>query len=187
MTSVFRGAIEFFDRLGIYDVLLPFLLVFAIVFAILEKTKIFGTEGKEEIPRRSINSLVAFCIGFFVVASTQLVSTINDFLAKVTLLIIVCVFFLALVGIFYKEKDSEDDYLTKKWKMGFTITLLVAILLIFASSIKTRTNVSWLEYGWNYLLLNATSSVVSSIVLLIVVISGLVWITKGEGKPAKEE
>ena len=41
--SVFRGIIEFFEKIGIYDVVLPFLLVFTIVFAILEKTKVFGT------------------------------------------------------------------------------------------------------------------------------------------------
>ena len=47
MTSAFRGAIEFFDKIGVYDVILPFLLVFTIVFAILEKTKVFGTDDIE--------------------------------------------------------------------------------------------------------------------------------------------
>ena len=38
--SVFRGALVFLDEIGIYDVVLPFLLVFAVVFAIFEKTKV---------------------------------------------------------------------------------------------------------------------------------------------------
>ena len=47
--SVFGEAIQFLAKLGIYDVVLPFLLVFTIVFAIMEKTKLLGTEkGKEE-------------------------------------------------------------------------------------------------------------------------------------------
>ena len=45
--SVFRGVMTFFDKLGIYDVVLPFLLTFTIVFAILEKTKVLGTESIE--------------------------------------------------------------------------------------------------------------------------------------------
>ena len=43
-TSPFRTGIDFLDKLGVYEVLLPFLLIFTIVFAILEKTKVFGTE-----------------------------------------------------------------------------------------------------------------------------------------------
>ena len=37
--SSFRSAIDFFGQVGVYDVILPFLLVFTIMFAILEKTK----------------------------------------------------------------------------------------------------------------------------------------------------
>ena len=46
MVSSFRETIIFFEELGVYDVILPFLLVFCIVFAILEKSKIFGTEKR---------------------------------------------------------------------------------------------------------------------------------------------
>ena len=70
MVSTFRNVLEFLDTLGVYDVLLPFILVFAIMFAILEKSKVLGTETKGDvtIPKRNINSLVAFVIAFFVVA-----------------------------------------------------------------------------------------------------------------------
>ena len=49
MSSVFANAIQFLDRLGVYDVLLPFILVFAIVFAILERTKVLGTEKMKDV------------------------------------------------------------------------------------------------------------------------------------------
>src|SRR3989338_8827869 len=64
--SVFRGVIGFFDKIGVYDIILPFLLVFTIVFAILEKTKILGLEkidGKETT-KKNLNSMVAFVIAF---------------------------------------------------------------------------------------------------------------------------
>ena len=44
MATAFREIIEFMEKLGVYDIVLPFLLVFVVVFAILEKTKVFGTE-----------------------------------------------------------------------------------------------------------------------------------------------
>ena len=42
--SVFGDSINFLVKLGVYDIILPFLLVFVLVFALLEKTKILGTD-----------------------------------------------------------------------------------------------------------------------------------------------
>jgi len=85
--STFRSVIEFFGDIGIYDVILPFLLIFTIVFAILEKTRIFGTEKieGEEVTKKNINAMVAFVVGFLVVASTRLVSIINETMANMVL------------------------------------------------------------------------------------------------------
>ena len=44
MANGFVGAIAFMDKLGVYDVVLPFLLVFTLIYAFLEKTKVFGVE-----------------------------------------------------------------------------------------------------------------------------------------------
>ena len=41
--TAFTGVLSFLERFGFYDIVLPFLLVFTIVFAVLEKTKILGT------------------------------------------------------------------------------------------------------------------------------------------------
>src|SRR3989338_10174572 len=97
--SAFRGAIEFLARLGLYDVVLPFLLVFTIVFAILEKTKLFGTEkiGAHDYTKKNLNAMTAFVISFLVVASSQLVAAINESLARVVLLMLVSVSFIMLI------------------------------------------------------------------------------------------
>ena len=107
MVSTFRTAIEFFDKIGIYDVVLPFLLVFTIVFAILEKTKLFGQEeidGKK-YTRKNLNSMTSFVIAFLVVASSKLVATITDISSQVVVLLFLSVFFLLLVGSFFSESE----------------------------------------------------------------------------------
>ena len=100
--SIFRGVITFLGKVGVYDVILPFLLVFTIVFAILDKTKVLGTEKVEgrEVTKKNINSIVAFVIGFLVIASTKLVAVINEVMANIVLLLILVVSFLLLVGVF---------------------------------------------------------------------------------------
>src|SRR3989338_4862235 len=97
--SVFRGVLLFFDRLGIYDVILPFLLIFSIVFAIFEKTLIFGKEkvGDKSYSRKNINAMVAFVISFMVIASAQLVQLITTVSSHVVILLLLSIFFLMLV------------------------------------------------------------------------------------------
>ena len=130
MVSTFRDAIIFFDKLGIYDVVLPFLLVFAVVFAILDKTKILGTEKIDGVDysRKNINAMVAFVIAFFVVASTKLVETINRALANTVLLLLLIVMFLMLVGAFFK--NDEDVFLEGGWRYTFMVIVFISIILI---------------------------------------------------------
>jgi len=65
--SMLAESLQFLSRLGVFDVILPFLLVFTIVYAILEKTKVLGTEkvGGKVASRKNLNSMVSFVIGFF--------------------------------------------------------------------------------------------------------------------------
>jgi hypothetical protein len=87
--TVFGGVIDFITRLGFYDVLLPFLLTFTIVYAILDKTKVFGVEkiGEDKVGKRNLNSIVAFVMGLLVVFVKPLVRAIwcllQSFLKKV--------------------------------------------------------------------------------------------------------
>ena len=59
MVSNFRENLSFFETIGIFDVVLPFLLVFTIVFAILEKTKVFGTDdiGGVKYSKKNLNAI----------------------------------------------------------------------------------------------------------------------------------
>jgi len=86
---VLQNAINFFRDFGLFDVVLPFLLVFAIVFAILEKTRILGNEGSGDkaVPKHSLNSTVAFVVALLVVATNKVVTAINAALPNVVLLL----------------------------------------------------------------------------------------------------
>jgi hypothetical protein len=176
--SAFRGAIDFFNRLGVYDVVLPFLLIYTVTFAVLEKSKIFGTEkvGKEEYTRKSVNAMVAFVIAFLLVASTKLVEILNASLAKVALLMMVSISFLILLGTFIgrDEEAKLEKGAWRNWGMAF---MVVGVLLIFSYEL------GWLVPAWDYLMANWSGSVVGSIALLILVI----WFMSYIGKPEKAE
>ena len=180
--STLRGVIDFFDKLGIYDVLLPFLLVFTIVFAILEKTKVFGTEqiGGNTVTKKNLNSMAAFVMAFLVVASSQLVEVITKVSSHMVVLLMLSVLFLILVGSFYKE--GEGVFLEKNWKNLFMVIMFVGIVLIFLNALTNDNGDTWLEWFYDYMNTNWGSTGVASIILILVIVLVMYWLTKTDTK-----
>lgn len=185
--SVFRGVLSFFFELGIYDVVLPFLLIFSIVFAIFEKTRVFGVDkypdGKE-YPKKNINSMVAFVIAFFVVASSQLVQSITKISANMVILLLGTTLFLLLAGSFHKETE-EGFFLEGTWKNVFMFIVFGGLVLIFLDAIKTGEQ-TWLQYILDQVQNVWDDTAVASIILIIAVIGIMLYVTSGADRPKAE-
>ncbi|MEK6867384.1 MAG: hypothetical protein AABX98_01040 [Nanoarchaeota archaeon] len=181
-TTAFREVLVFFERLGVYDVVLPFILVFTLVFAIFERTKVLGTEKLDgvEYGKKNLNAMVAFVIAFLVVASSQIVSLINSALPKIVILLFLGVFFLLLVGIFYSEK--EEVILGSPWKIMFMVIMFVGIVSIFLYSIPTASGEPFLTWMLEFVVDNFSTTAVSSIILMIVVIGFMLYIIREPSK-----
>ncbi|MEM4336972.1 MAG: hypothetical protein QXG86_03130 [Candidatus Woesearchaeota archaeon] len=186
MVSVFRGALDFFEEIGIYDVVLPFLLVFTIMFAILEKTKIFGFEDAEKkYTRKNLNSMVAFVTAFLVVASSKLVAIINQTISQIVILLVLAILFMILIGVFLGDKELVFDR-ESKWFIFWSLFMLIGIFLIFLNAIKTKEGKSWLEVGWGWIASNWNSTVAGSIILILVVLGFMYYIIT-PSKPKEEK
>jgi len=181
-TSPFVTGIQFLDRIGVYEVLLPFLLIFTLVFAILEKTKIFGTEDVHghEMAKKNLNSMFAFVTAFLGVASTRLVAAINEAVANMTVLLLLGVCFLMLAGVFHTGKDEFN--LTKRYKGIMLVIMFVGILLIFLHAIKTKDGVPWLYFAWNFMVNNIGTGAFAALLLTLLIVGMMGFIT---GKPGE--
>ena len=181
--SAFRGMIGFLDNIGIYDVILPFLLIFTIVFAILEKTKILGLEkvGGKEYTKKNLNSMVAFVVAFLVIASTQLVSVINTVMANFVLLLILAVCFLMLVGVFFKDQEfSLENF--PNWLKFFMVLMFIGIVVIFLDALD------WLQFIFA-LFVYWPAEWAASILFIAIILGFMYYITKDNApkdKKAKE-
>ena len=103
--SNIRTAPEFLvqlEQFGLLDAILPFILIFAIIFTVLRKTNVLGD-------KKNIHMLVALVLALLVVmphvlgtypAGQDVVSIINTALPNVSLVIVIIVAALILVGIF---------------------------------------------------------------------------------------
>ncbi len=183
-TSPFKTGIDFLDRLGVYEILLPFLLIFTIVYAILEKSKIFGTEkiGETEVTKKNLNSMFAFVTSFLVVASSRLVAAVNEAVANMTILLLLGVSFLLLVGVFHTGKDELK--LEKGYKNIFMVLMFIGILAIFLHALKTTNGTPWLYFGWGYLVDNIDTGAMGALILTILVVIMMGYIT---GRPKEEK
>ncbi len=183
--TVFEGIIVFLEKIGIFRVVLPFILVFTIVFALLERTRILGVEKvkvggeKVEVTKKNLNAMVAFVSGFFVIASSKLVSLIDQTIGKVVLVVIVFVLFLMLAGSFHEE--SKEAFFIKEgiWRTLLMTIAFLSILFIFLHELPgPGKEPSFLEWFFEYLSRHWDTNWVGSIILITLVILFMWWITK---------
>ena len=185
MTTPLGRGIQFFKEFGLFDVVLPFLLVFSIVFAILEKTMVLGKEG--DLPKRSLNAMVAFVVAMLVVATNKIVNAINIALPNVVLLIVFIVVFVMLVGFFYTSGEFNFSEKHGRWTTVFIFLIFIGVVLIFLDAIRNEESISWLDYIIGYLLENFSGAIVGSLVFLLIAILSVFWIMGGFGSEEKKE
>lgn len=99
---------------------LPFLLIFFIVFAILEKTKVFGEDKKQ------INALIAFVIGLIFVSVAYPKEVVGNLILFLTVALVVVFVILMLWGF---ATGGELKIESSGLKVGIGIVVLIAVVL----------------------------------------------------------
>lgn len=183
MVTPLGRAVEFFREFGLFDIVMPFLLVFAIVFAVLEKTALLGvTKVKgESYPNKNLNAAVAFVVAMLVVAAANIVSVINEALPNIILLLVVLVSFLVLIGVFAKQDDFDFRSQEGTWLKIFMILIFLGVVMIFLGAIRTKEGKSWLEWTFNWIVEQWQGPVFASIIIFILAIVTIIWLTSSKG------
>lgn len=86
--------ISTFESIGVFDIAMPFLLVFTLTFGVLEKIQLFGTNKK------NINLVVSLVLSFLAIRNIFLIQLLNRFLPNVAMFLIIILMFLLLLGTF---------------------------------------------------------------------------------------
>lgn len=163
----FKEAIKFMEAYGFYDVVLPFLLVFTILFATLQKIGIFGKESKR------YNLLISAVISFMFVAATNLVKTLNEYLPIIGLVLALFLGLMLLLGMFGIKGENQGTKI-----LGWVITggVIVAIGFNYISNLKGASTI--------YKVLGEHST---TIIIFAVILGVILAMVKGGGeKEAKK-
>lgn len=152
----------------VVTLLLPFILVFTIVFAILQKSKIFG-EGK-----RQIDVLVALAIALMAIAFQGAVAIIVQLAPFVAVALVIILVLMLLLGSFTNSGDL--DKIVPKW---LKITLTILAVCGVAIAVLYITGFWQIIYDYAF---GRGSGTVINIIMIAVLIGAVVAVIVGSGK-----
>lgn len=184
---------EWFRQAGVFDVLLPFILIFTIVFAVLQKTKILGEHAK------NFNTVIALVMGLSIVfphvlwrtcddgtcntlanGLPDIVNIINQALPNVSVILVAILMVLLIFGVW-----------GSKVKLGSNSLSGIIAFFAFASVVYIFGAAAgwWLPVGallWDGGFLGGEDTV--ALVVTILVFAIIIWfITKDDEKKEKQE
>jgi len=167
----FKDVIIAMNDMGLMDVLLPFTLIFAIIFAILSNINLFGKDKK------NINIVVALVMALVVVIphvtggyppGADVVQIINTALPNVTAVIVAVIMVLLLIGAWGLRYNGEGSSL----RGAIVIFSIAAIIIIFGSS------AGW--FGSAAFSIAASNPETVAIIVALLVFGVIVWAITSE-------
>jgi hypothetical protein len=141
VTFSFIDVLNRLEAMGLSDVILPFIIIFAIMFAVLANIQIFGAR------RKNVNMIVAMGIALLVVVphitggyppGGDLVEIMNSAIPGVSIIVVALVMALILIGIF----GIRIDLLQSNTVGGIVILAAAGVVfLVFGNS------AGWFSYN----------------------------------------
>lgn len=160
------------NQLGVFSYVLPFMIVFAVVFGLLQKTKIFGDENKA----RGINVIIALAIAGISLLFDVVPRFFSIIFPKFGVGLAVFLVLMIMVGFFFSGKDDDPNFKSLKW-IGIVIG---GIVLIWALS-------EWGNLGgFGNFGLGFISEYIPLIIVIVALVVGISFVVGG-GKSSDEQ
>ena len=144
------------------DYVLPFLFLFVLIFAVLQKTKILG-DGKKQI-----DAIVSFVIALIAVGFLFPAQFVNNMILYLTVAVTCILVFLLLYGF---VASGKDGFSAPKWLVaifGVVIGLTFIVAVLWAAGLLP------LIYDFIYTNPDLSGSIVANVIFIVIVIGVLV-------------
>ncbi len=150
--------------------ILPFILVFTIVFAILQKSKILG-DGKKQV-----DALVSLVVGLLVISFAQAIGIILQMTVFLAVGLVVILVLLLLLGSFTEPgKFFEDKGFPKAVRIGLisVVILAVVIALVYITGF-------W-EYLYDWVYVGTESTIFINVIFVALIVGAVIFVIKSGG------
>jgi hypothetical protein len=173
MVTTFPEMIQRLESFGVLDVLLPFMLIFVISYAVLQKSNIMGDN------KRPYNKVVAFVLAMSVViphvmnlypAGRDVVDIINNALPRVSLVMVAGMMVLLVIGVFGKDVSFMGTDMA-----GLVVVFsIISVAYIFLTSSGMLGLPPWLNF--------LEDEETQSLVITLLVFGIIIWFITKEPK-----
>lgn len=167
----FSNFVYWLDYWGVRDIILPFILIFTIFFAVLQRIHLFGAKDKK------YNVALSLAIALLVVIPhatgmypphADVVNIINDSIPEVALLVIVVVLLLMMLGLGFGKAYGVA---VTGW---VALLAAVVLLLIFISAITPLPILSYIDPS------------IQALIVILLIFGLIIWFVTREPTTEKK-
>ena len=126
--------LSYLEQAGVFSYVLPFLLIFAIVFGILMKIEVFGEN-------KALNAVIAFVIGLLALQFELVPIFFSEIFPRVGVALSILLVLIILLGLFFDSKKN---------KVINYLLLAVGVIIFITVLIKTSGYLGWYSGYWWY-------------------------------------
>jgi len=172
---------SYLEQYGFFSFILPFLLIFSLIFLLLEITNMFKRDENDIVGRR-LNVLFSFGFALTAISNPDLANWLAYLIPNASIWILGIFLFILALGIAMSKIEMP------RWLRG-AISLIVigAITVIAANALIGGTETRGISLGpIDYSILSTAATI---LVIFAIIIAVIAWVTsepkeeKGQGTP----
>ena len=123
------------EQAGFFTYLLPFLLIFALVYGILDRVEIFKTN-------KSINGIIALVVGLMALQFPMVSQFFAEIFPRLGIALSIILVMMIILGLFL---DKEEKGITNWILLGIVAIILVIVLVSTAGTLGWSSGWWWSE------------------------------------------
>ena len=124
-----ENAVVLLQDFGFFTVILPFVLLYALVFGLLQKVELFGNDDSS----KTVNQIISLAIGAFFITSTDAVNYIAGVIPQAGFLLVVVLLIMMVLGLLGLKNPIGNPMFGENITFGknlFYLTIVLVFLLV---------------------------------------------------------
>ncbi len=166
LAGAIEGVINTWQQVGLFSYLLPFLLIFALVFGILTKVDLFKNN-------KVVNAIIALAVGLISIQFPAVSRFFSVIFPNLGIALSVILVILIIAGLFFGDIEK------KKW-LNYILLAIAAIIIVIVLAQSANTlglpAAQWVSENW--------PMVIAIVIIIALIVAVVVGASKGNSSPS---